>query len=170
MRVYLPSTLLRLRGIVAAGQVGPAPLAGWAVTPALREWYVEGDLEELEYAALTAAAAASLRLLAEDTAAPRRRVVLAADAPAAVVAPGTADPGTADRAAVLVRAVVPLVRLAAVHVDDPAATATVGEAVRALPAADQGDADAGFLLDEAASHELQWYASSEIFELVGLAQ
>ncbi len=170
MRVYLPSTLPRLRGIIAAGEVGPAPLTACAVTPALREWYVEGDLEELEYAALTAAAAASLRLLAEDTAAPCRRVVLAADVPEAAVAPGTADPEAADRAAVLVTAAVPVARLAAVHVDDPAATATVDEAIRALPAADHADADAEFLLDEAGSHELQWYASSEIFELVGLAQ
>lgn len=66
MRVYLPSTLPLLAAAVAAGEIGPPPLAGCAVTPALREWYVEGDAEELEYVALTAAAAASLELLAAD--------------------------------------------------------------------------------------------------------
>ncbi len=79
MRVYLPSTLPLLAAAVAAGEIGPPPLAACAVTPALREWYVEGDAEELEYVALTAAAAGSLRLLAYDESAPRRRVVVAVD-------------------------------------------------------------------------------------------
>jgi len=43
------------------------------VTPTLREWYAEGDAEELEYAALMAAARASLRLLAHASDAPPRR-------------------------------------------------------------------------------------------------
>lgn len=167
MRVYLPSTLPLLRAAVPTGEVGPAPLAGCAVTPALREWYVEGDLEELEYAALTAAAAGSLRLLAADDTAPRLRVVLAAEVPDRVVEPVVADPMSGDRAAVRVTAAVPLVKVAAVHVDDTAAATAVDAAVRALPAADAGDDDARFLLDEAEAHELQWYASSEISELAG---
>lgn len=161
MRVYLPLTLPRLRAAVEAGEIGPPPLAGCAVTPALREWYVEGDSEELEYAALTAAARASLRLLAADPAAARRRVVVAAD-----VADSAVQPAGSDRAAVLISAAVPLAAVAAVHVDDRAAAATVGAAVRALPAADASDEDAEFLLDETESHELQWYATSELSELV----
>src|SRR6266568_3681856 len=51
----------------------------YAVTPALRESYASGDLQELEYVAITHAARASLRLLAADPDAPRRRVVLAGD-------------------------------------------------------------------------------------------
>lgn len=86
MRVYLPSTLTLLAGVHAAKEIGPAPLAAHAVTPALREWYAGGDREELEYAAMTAAARASLRLLAEDPSAPRRRVVLAAEIPDDLVA------------------------------------------------------------------------------------
>ena len=35
-------------------------MTAYAVTPALREWYAEGDAEELEYAALQEAARASL--------------------------------------------------------------------------------------------------------------
>lgn len=160
MRVYLPSTLPLLAAAVAAGEIGPPPLAGYAVTSALREWYVEGDAEELEYVALTAAAAASLRLLAVDSAAPRRRVVLAADVPDAAV-----RPAHLDRSAVTIGVAVPLVDVAAVHVDDPVTAGTVDEAVRALPAAEVGDEDAQFLLDEADAHELQWYAPAEIREL-----
>ena len=81
MRVYLASTLPALAAALQAGQIGPAPLAGFAVTPALREWYASGDLDELEYAALAVASRASLRLLAADAAAPPRRVTLAADVP-----------------------------------------------------------------------------------------
>ncbi|TDC67572.1 hypothetical protein E1200_14620, partial [Actinomadura sp. GC306] len=77
MRVYLPSTLPLLAGVHAAKEIAPAPLTAHAVTPALREWYAGGDLEELEYAAMSAAARASLRLLSADPSAPPRRVVLA---------------------------------------------------------------------------------------------
>ena len=41
-----------------------------AVTPALREWYAEGDEEELEYVAFTRAAQDALRLLRHDPKAP----------------------------------------------------------------------------------------------------
>ncbi|MEU1098006.1 hypothetical protein ABZ389_32905, partial [Streptomyces sp. NPDC005877] len=81
MRVYLPLTLPGLATAHAAGELGPGPLTAYAVTPGLREWYVSDDIEELEYAALSRAAAASLRLLAVDPGAPRRRVVVAVDVP-----------------------------------------------------------------------------------------
>src|SRR3989442_12090545 len=81
MRVYLPGTLPALATVLGRADVGEPPLRGFAVTPALREWYASGDLEELEYVAMAQAARESLRLLADDPQAPRRRVVLAADVP-----------------------------------------------------------------------------------------
>src|SRR5215475_10418308 len=80
VRVYLPSTLPAMAGLLRAGEVHP-PVRGFAVTPALREWYSSGDEEELEYVAMTHAARASLRLLHGDPSAPGRRVVLAAEVP-----------------------------------------------------------------------------------------
>src|ERR1035438_421630 len=59
MRVYLPATLPALADLLRTGEIGPVPLTGFAVTPALREWYASGDLEELEYVAMTHAARAS---------------------------------------------------------------------------------------------------------------
>src|SRR3982751_1197847 len=85
MRVYLPTTLAGLAGASSAGAF-EGPLVAHAVTGAVREWYVSGDLEELEYAAFTEAAEASLRLLAGADV-PRRRVVVAADVPDAGVRP-----------------------------------------------------------------------------------
>jgi hypothetical protein len=165
MRVYLPSTLPALAAVLAAGEIGPAPLSGYAVTPALREWYVGGDLEELEYAAMLAAARASLRLLSADPGAPPRRVVVAAELPEAVVdyAPGDAAVGDEDvRALVRLTAPVPVRKIAAGHVDDVIAGPAVRAALDALPAAEAGDEDARFVVDGAEGHELMWYATQEL--------
>ncbi|WP_440980352.1 DUF6912 family protein, partial [Streptomyces acidiscabies] len=81
MRVYVPLTLTGLAESYKTGELGSGPLVAYAVTPALREWYLSDDIEELEYAALSRAALASLRQLAADAGAPRRRVVVAVDVP-----------------------------------------------------------------------------------------
>jgi hypothetical protein len=169
MRVYLPSTLPALERALTSGQIGPVPVRGYAVTPALREWYAAGDLEELEYAALTAAARASLRLLAEAEL-PPRRVVLAVEVPDDVVAkqPGDAVLDIdADRALVWLTAPVPTAKIVSGHVDDLAAVDDVRTAVAALPAADAGDEDAQFSVGAAEGHELMWYATQELPHLFG---
>src|SRR5580698_8676628 len=81
MRVYLPATPSILRQLHESGELGSAPLTGFAVTPGLREWYSDGDLDELEYAAMSEAARASLRLLDADPLTSKLRIVLAADVP-----------------------------------------------------------------------------------------
>jgi len=159
MRVFLPSTLPAVAQALLAGQVGPGPLPGFAVTPALREAYASGDTDELEYAALTEAARASLRLLAGDPAAPSRRVVLAAEIPAEQV---SWDDRDGEPARVTISQAVQLKDLAAAHVDAPDADADVRSAVQALPAADAGDEDARFTVDGAEGHELGWYATQEL--------
>jgi len=167
MRVYLPSTIPALARIVAAGELGPAPLTGFAVTPALIEWYASGDTEELEYVALTEAARASLRMLAADRAdgaqTAARRVVIAAEVPDETVKTG-AD--LEERARVRVLEPIPMRLVAAVHVDDAAALPDVEAAIAALPAADGGDDDAQFVVDGAEDHELLWYATQEIPDLL----
>ncbi|CND91021.1 Uncharacterised protein [Mycobacterium tuberculosis] len=166
MRVYLPSTLPLLAGFHAAREIGPAPLAAHAVTPALREWYASGDLEELEYAAMSAAARASLRLLAADPSAPRRRVVLAAEVPDTAIAHSTTDLADGDRALVELAAAIPWKKIASGHVDDPAAAPDITAAVEALAAADAGDEDARFTVDGAEGHDLLWYATQELPHLL----
>ncbi|ONK13923.1 hypothetical protein [Streptomyces sp. MP131-18] len=167
MRVYVPLTLSLLARVHKDGQIGPAPLTAYAVTPGLREWYLSGNEEELEYAALSRAAQSSLRLLAIDPTVPRRRVVVAADVPDRTAA---ADP---DRALepdalgeVRLTEPVPLAVLAAVHVDAPDAEPDVTAAAAAVGAADLGDDDARFTVDGAADHELLWYGVQEIDSLV----
>jgi hypothetical protein len=163
VRVYLPGTMRTLRNLVDSGELRP-PLTAFAVTPELREWYVDNDTEELEYAAMLGAARGSLRLLDEDREAPRRRVVVTADVPDVAVA---VRPDL-DRAAVRIATAVPVRLVASVHVDGPDAEPTVGAAADAIIEADLGDEEAQFLVDEAEGHELLWYASQEITPLLEL--
>jgi hypothetical protein len=161
MRVYLAFTLPALAGALKQGELGPAPLRAFAVTPALREAYATGDEEELEYVAMLTAARQSLRLLAADPDAPRRRVVLAADVPDGAVSWSAYDD---EPATVVVTSAVPVSRLASGHIDALEAVRDVAAAAAAVSAADAGDEDAGFTVDGAEGHELAWYATQELGE------
>ena len=163
MRVYLPSTLGLLAEALATGRIGPAPILGFAITPALREWYASGDLEELEYVAMTQAARGSLRLLRDDPVPARRRVVLAAELPdlAIVARNGFDAPGQ-----VKLIAPVSLSDVVSGHVDSPEAIPDIEAAVKALPDAEAGDEDARFTVDGAEGHELLWYATQELAYLL----
>jgi hypothetical protein len=158
MRVYLPATLPVLAAVVAPGSLRElAGGSGLAVTPGMREWYASGDTEELEYVALTLAAAASVRLIGADPAAARRRVVIAADVDDDAIRI-TEDGTRASRGRVEITRPIPLSRVAAVHIDDAAAADAVAAA-----ALDPDDDLAG---EEAADIELLWYATQEIDDLV----
>lgn len=164
MRVYLPATFPMLRALLDRGAFGDPPLPGYAVTAELREWYAEGDLEELEYVAMTLAAKASVRLLDADQEAVRRRVVVVAEVPDPSVTPAP----HVDRAAVKVAAEVRIADVQAVHVDDTEAIPDVTVAADAVVEADLGSEDAAFRMEQAEGHELGWYATQEIGPLLEL--
>lgn len=164
MRVYLPATTAALRELVDEGELGPAPLTGFAVTAQLREWYRDSDEEELEYAALLEAARGSLRLLDQQPGSLPRRAVVVADVPDDQV---ELRPDL-DRAVVRVTGPVPMRLVAAVHVDGADAEKAVAAAVAVVLEADLGSADAKFEVDEAEGHELLWYASQEVGPLLDL--
>lgn len=108
VRVYVPATVADLAALVAEGRLaGPRP--AHAVTDALRAAWPEGDEEELEHAALMAAADASAALRGPGD--PDRRVVVAADV-AAVEERGGDDP-----TAVTVAHDVVVKNVASAHVD-----------------------------------------------------
>lgn len=158
VRVYVPSSLGLLREVLVSGGVGPVPLLGHAVTDALRAAYPEGDEEEWEYAALTAAAQDSLGLLGEDDA--PRRVVVALDADTVLPVEGH------EPTLVEIGAAVPLRRVAAVHVDSEDAAETVLAARQRWAAAEAGDVEAARVVEQCLDHELGWYAAQEIGALV----
>jgi hypothetical protein len=168
IRVYLPATLTSLLDLRERGELSPFTAGGHevvahAVTPTLREWYAEGDDEELEYVAFTRAAQAALRLLRHDPGAPRRRVVVCADLPARGLSAVERELGSST---VRLRAPVPLGSVAAIHVDAPGAEPDVAAAVQVVEEAVAGDPDAQFTVDGAEDHELAWYDVSELDEIL----
>ena len=164
MRVYVPTTTSGLRDLLANGVIGPPPLTAFAVTAGLREWYVDDDVEELEYAALSEAARGSLRLIdADETASPRRVVVAADVADTAVEARDDLDRGV-----VSIGVTIPMSAIASVHVDDADAEATVRLAAESVIASDLGDPGSQEKVDDAEGFDLSWYASQEIGPLLEL--
>lgn len=161
MRVYVPSTLSRLAAAIGSRTLPAGP--AYAVTPAVREWYAKGSDEELEYAALTQAARASLELLATDGGSgPVRRVVVVVET----------EPGRGGPAAELGDAEVTLPTavawddVAAVHVDAVEAAEVVAAAIAAWDAAQSGDDDAVFAVEACEGEELLWYATQEVSDLL----
>ena len=161
MRVYLPATSTTLRQLLAAGEIA-APATGFAVTPGLREWYIDDDLEALEYAAMLEASRASLRLLDADSDAARRRIVLAVDVPDEQVS--VRD--DLDRGVVRIATALPMKAVASVHADDASAEEAVAAAAAAVNAADLGDPLAQDRVDDAEGFELSWFANQEIADLL----
>ena len=131
-------------------------MTGFAVTPGLREHYLDDDLEALEYAAAAEAARAALRLIAADPAAAKRRFVISADV----------DDGSVAIRDDLDRGVVRMAWCASVHADDADAEATVAAAAEQIDAADLGDPAAEEAVDDAEGFELSWYATQEIEDLL----
>jgi hypothetical protein len=162
VRIYLPATSTLLRSLAEEGRIGPAPVTAFAVTPGLREWYVDDDIEELEYAASMEAARASLRLIDADPGAVSRRVVISLDAPDSTVT----IRDDLDRGVVSLGAEVGRKQVAAIHIDDAEAVQTVAAAARVIDQADLGDEAAQSTVDDAEGFELSWYAPAELEDLL----
>ncbi len=111
-RVYLPLTPADLTGLAEGRPLGPVPRPAHAVTPALGKPGLVTDEEELEH---TAWVAATEEALEAADAAPRRRVVAAADVDAAVVVHPTA-PDVPSR--VELSAPVERRRIVSFHIDE----------------------------------------------------
>lgn len=166
MRVYLPLTVAGLGDLHRSGRIAAstAPLRAHAVTPALRASFGPGaDDEELEYAALMAAAYDSLLAIAATSGEPRR-VVVAADVDDTQVAPDrSADD---DPTAVVVGDEVGISQCRSVHVDDADAEGEIVLALSRLPQAQAGDGQA-LAAVSLVEHELMWFATQEIPDLLG---
>jgi hypothetical protein len=154
MRVYLPFNQADLVELAASGVV-PGPRPACAVTPALKQWFPEGDDEDLEYAATSRAADLSLGLVADD--ADPRRIVLALDAAAVI------DAEVDELVGVTLHGEVRLSDVAAILVDAPAAKSAVKAAVVALGSSADAVPAEVMALDE---HDLAWYAPSEVGALL----
>lgn len=162
-RVYLPGTL-RLLAEWASEDAVTVMGQAHAVTPALRSYFSDADDEELEYAAMVEAAFSSVRLLAADPDAPRRRVVIAADVQLGITP--TENEGY-PISAVLLPGKVPMSDVASFHIDEADAESDVAAAALAMPSADTGDQEALLVVDAAEGHDLLWFDVAELDEIVG---
>jgi hypothetical protein len=149
--------------LIADGDFQPRSGTAFAVTPALRESYAEGDDEELAEVAIAEAAMASIRLLATESAddLPLRRAVVIADADA------ESRPDL-DTAVVRLKGRVSLDQVVAVYVDNAAAEPAVAAAIEVIDSADLGDEDAELTVGDAQDHALAWYATQELPFLLDL--
>lgn len=161
MRVYIPATLAMLEKFVADGSIQPRSGTAFAVTPALRESYAEGDDEELAEVAIGETALASLRLLAVEDDPRLRRAVLVADADAR-------PRPDLDDAAVRVDGPIGMDQVVAAYVDNAAAEPAVAAAIAVIDEADLGDEDAELTVGDAQDHALAWYDRSELPFLIEL--
>jgi len=92
MRVYVPSTLDRLRDWYDSDRL-PAPVAAYAATESIRRAIPDVSDDEVEYAIVTAAAEASQQLLVDDFHKRGCRVVVVAEMPYASVEEDPDHPG-----------------------------------------------------------------------------
>lgn len=164
MRVFVPVTRAGTAELLESGGIGPPPIVGFAVTGALREWYAQGDEEELEYVAMTLAAQACLQLLAarteEQVGDAPRRLVLAVDTDR--VSPEADD----SRGGVQIEAPISSRQVAALHADTEDAVGDVAAAVAVVRAGGPQDEDEQFVVDTCEAHELAWFATQEIPDLL----
>jgi hypothetical protein len=155
-RIYLPSSITGLNEMLLSGGVGPVPLHAHAVTDDVRAALPDAAEEEWEYAVLNAAAQESVGLLTEDD--PPRRVVVVAEV-------GSVTPGS-DGSLVEVNEVVPLRQVVAIHADGDDAAEVVAAARAAWHDAEAGDEAAVAVVERCLDHELGWFATQEIGDLV----
>lgn len=156
-RVYIAGTVPGLRDLLLSGGL-TAPLRAHAVTAAVRSALPDAGEEEWEYAVLGAAAQDAVGLLAPDD--PPRRVVVVAEAD--TVVPVDEEAGSD----VEVGESVALRRVVAVHVDSEDAAEDVSAARAALADSGPDSPETEAALDRCLDHELGWFATQEIGDLV----
>lgn len=140
---------------------------GFAMTPALVEFYTAGDEEEIEHAAFQDAAEASLRLLAigDEEKFPHRRVVVTADLPAEQV---ELQPENGESVVKLSPAQIQLSDIAALHVDLEESEEATKAATAVVDESDLGDPDAELTVGDALDNLMAWYDPTELPFLVEL--
>ncbi|MBN9644464.1 DUF6912 family protein [Corynebacterium mendelii] len=166
MRVYLPATFASLKELSDTGEMVVQQGWGFAVTPALEEFYTVGDEEEIAHVAFQEAARASLRLLSLGTEHfPHRRVVVTVDVDDKQVTP---TPENGEAVVSLDPQRISFADLAALHVDIGANEEATAQGVEAVHDADLGDEDAELTVGDALDNFLAWYDPTELNVLVAL--
>ncbi|WP_314534572.1 DUF6912 family protein [uncultured Corynebacterium sp.] len=167
MRVYVPATVDMLWQLNESGELTARSGYGFMVTPAVRDFFIEGDEEDFSEYVFDDASRASLRLLAtgEVEKFPHRRVVISIDVPDSVV---TYRPELGESVVSLDPPTFSLQSVAAIHVDVESSEAATRKAIAVIDAADLGDEDAELTVGDALANYLAWFDPSELGVIVEL--
>lgn len=167
MRVYIPATFAMLTELSENSVFTARSGWGFAMTPALVEFYTSGDEEEIADAAFQDAAEASLRLLAigDEEKFPHRRIVVTVDLPDEQV---SLEPENGESVVKLSPAQIQLDQVAALHVDLAEAEEQTKAAIAVIDASDLGDTDAELTVGDAQDNLMAWYDPSELPFLIEL--
>lgn len=167
MRVYIPATFCTLRGLNESSVITARSGYGFAVTPALTEFYTAGDEEEIAHAAFQDAAEASLRLLAigDEEQFPYRRVVVSVDVDDNIV---TYDPDNGESVVKLTPAHINVIDVAAIHIDVESSETDTKAAIAVIDESDLGVEDAELIVGDAQDNFMAWYDPEELPFLVEL--
>lgn len=167
MRVYFPATFGMLKELKDNGSFSARSGWGFAVTPALIEFFEEGEEEEFAHFAFIEAARASLRLLAigDEERFPHRRVVITADLDDSRV---ELAPESGEAVVKVSPAHIEFSEVAALHVDVESSEEATKAAIAAIDAADLGDEDAELTVGDADDNFMAWYDTVELPFLVDL--
>ena len=142
-RVYIPATYAMLAELEETGSLTARSGWGFMVTPALQEFYTEGDEEKF----------------------PHRRVVISVDLDDSVLTP---RPDMGEPVVELKPAQFSKDDLAAVHVDIAESEETTATAIEAIDTADLGDEDAELAVGDALDKFMAFYHPTELPFLVEL--
>ncbi|MDO4686138.1 MAG: hypothetical protein Q4A92_06275 [Corynebacterium sp.] len=166
MRVYIPATFELLGRLHDTGMLEVRSGWGFAVTPALRDFYTAGDEDEMGLVAFDDAARASIRMLSGGTEVfPQRRVVVTVEVPESQVSL------MHDMGESVVRispAQVAIAQVVAIHVDIAENEPATAAAIEVVDAADLGDEDAELTVGDALDNLMAWYDPVELPILVAL--
>ncbi|MBP3088741.1 hypothetical protein EML15_06200 [Corynebacterium sp. sy017] len=166
MRVYLPATFSMLRELSQTGVIHARSGYGFAVTPALTDFFESGTEEEIAEYAFDEASRASLRLLAiGDDFFPHRRVVVSVDIDDGRV---SFVPNLDEAVLKIEPAQIAVSDVAAIHIDVESSEEAVAKAIAVIDEADLGDEDAMLVVGDALDNFLAWYDPSELSALVEL--
>ncbi|WP_211272794.1 DUF6912 family protein [Corynebacterium phocae] len=167
MRVYIPATFAMLEELKETGQLAARSGWGFALTSALKNFYREGDEEEIAYVAFQEASMASLRLLAigDEKQFPHRRVVISVDVPDSHVTP---QPEMGEPVVKLDPATFSTQDLAAIHIDVAEAEQATAQAIAVIDEADLDDEDAHIVVGNALDNLMAFYDPTELPFLVEL--
>jgi hypothetical protein len=161
MQLFLGITMSELADAMARGEFGPPPVPAYGVLP-MQQPPAGQTREAIVQHAVASASRASLRKIAADPKAPRRRVVVEAS----VIDSSVTDNPVAGATSVILVEVLTVPDVVSVYADEPEVAGIVRDAANSLGDADAGSAKAMSIVADVSARRLRPHRGEEIPTLV----